>query len=178
MNQPHSLAFALLLGLLPAAGCRDNAAAAPALANPAVHSAIVGARNSGQIEQSALAADVTLGADDLTRIENIMSGSLAMSGPSPETSGAGGQVVFLVSWGRIRLDKSCRDSTSDERGVETLATLALPPGLSGRVVEFGIAKADRNRNRGESPRALRSANRRTKTLPSPFMDGEQLLDVF
>jgi aryl-alcohol dehydrogenase-like predicted oxidoreductase len=54
------------------------------LANPAVHSAIVGARNSEHIEQSALAADVTLNADDLTRIENIMSGSLAMSGPSPE----------------------------------------------------------------------------------------------
>jgi aryl-alcohol dehydrogenase-like predicted oxidoreductase len=54
------------------------------LANPAVHSAIVGARNPAQIEQSALAADVTLRADDLTRIESIMSSSLAMSGPSPE----------------------------------------------------------------------------------------------
>ncbi|MGZ4201386.1 MAG: aldo/keto reductase [Thermoleophilaceae bacterium] len=54
------------------------------LANPAVHSAIVGARNAGQIEQTAPAADVGLGADDLERIENIMSGAVAVSGPSPE----------------------------------------------------------------------------------------------
>jgi aryl-alcohol dehydrogenase-like predicted oxidoreductase len=54
------------------------------LANPAVHSAIVGARNAKQIEQTAPAADVGLGADDLERIENIMSAAVAVSGPSPE----------------------------------------------------------------------------------------------
>jgi aryl-alcohol dehydrogenase-like predicted oxidoreductase len=55
------------------------------LANPAVHVAIVGARNPEQIEQIAPAAEVGLSADDLSRIENIMSGAVAVSGPSPES---------------------------------------------------------------------------------------------
>jgi aryl-alcohol dehydrogenase-like predicted oxidoreductase len=55
------------------------------LANPAVHVAIVGARNPDQIEQSAPAADVELTEDDLNRIENIMAAAVAVSGPSPES---------------------------------------------------------------------------------------------
>ena len=93
-----------------------------------------------------------------------------MRGPSPETSGAGGQVVFFVSWGRILLESSCRDSTKDERGEETLVTLALLPGLSGRVVEFGIAGADRNRNLGESPRALAGVNQWLRRAPKKVLE--------
>ena len=55
------------------------------LANPAVHTAIVGARSPDQIEQTAPAADVELSEDDLDRIENIMAGAVAVSGPSPES---------------------------------------------------------------------------------------------
>jgi aryl-alcohol dehydrogenase-like predicted oxidoreductase len=55
------------------------------LATPGVHTAIVGSRNPDQIEQTAAAADVELSDDDLDRIENIMSGAVAVSGPSPES---------------------------------------------------------------------------------------------
>jgi aryl-alcohol dehydrogenase-like predicted oxidoreductase len=55
------------------------------LATPGVHTAIVGSRNPDQIEQTAAAADVELSDDDLNRIENIMSGAVAVSGPSPES---------------------------------------------------------------------------------------------
>jgi aryl-alcohol dehydrogenase-like predicted oxidoreductase len=54
------------------------------LANPAVHCAIVGARNPGQLEQTAPAGDIALGAEDLDRIEDVMRGAVAVGGPSPE----------------------------------------------------------------------------------------------
>jgi hypothetical protein len=54
------------------------------LANPAVQVAIVGARQPGHIEHAVAAADLELDAADLARIEQIMSGAVAVSGPSPE----------------------------------------------------------------------------------------------
>lgn len=54
------------------------------LANPAVHAAIVGARNSGQIQETAAAGDVGLSATDLERIEEVMRGAVAVGGPRPE----------------------------------------------------------------------------------------------
>lgn len=54
------------------------------LANPAVDVAIVGARNSQQIEQSAPAADVRLAPETLDEIEQIMRDAVPVGGPSPE----------------------------------------------------------------------------------------------
>lgn len=54
------------------------------LANPAVDVAIVGARHPRNIEDSAAAAELVLNDADLAEIERIMTGSVAMSGPSPE----------------------------------------------------------------------------------------------
>ena len=54
------------------------------LANPAVHAAIVGARSPKHIEDSIAAAELDLSEADLERIDEIMAGSLAMSGPHPE----------------------------------------------------------------------------------------------
>ena len=54
------------------------------LANPAVHAAIVGARSPKHIEDSIAAAELELSEADLERIDEIMAGSLAMSGPHPE----------------------------------------------------------------------------------------------
>jgi aryl-alcohol dehydrogenase-like predicted oxidoreductase len=55
-----------------------------ALANPAVHVAIVGARNPQQVVQNAPAAEFALDSDELTRIDNIMEGAVAVGGPTPE----------------------------------------------------------------------------------------------
>jgi aryl-alcohol dehydrogenase-like predicted oxidoreductase len=55
------------------------------LANPAVHVAIVGARRPGHIEDSVGAAEIELTAADLDEIEGIMTGAVAVAGPSPET---------------------------------------------------------------------------------------------
>jgi hypothetical protein len=54
------------------------------LAHPAVHVAIVGARRAEHIEASALAADIELTPVDLAEIEQIMSGAVAVGGPTPE----------------------------------------------------------------------------------------------
>jgi aryl-alcohol dehydrogenase-like predicted oxidoreductase len=54
------------------------------LANPAVQVAIVGARHPQHIEQSVTAAEVSLSQADLEQIEQIMAGSVPLSGPSPE----------------------------------------------------------------------------------------------
>jgi aryl-alcohol dehydrogenase-like predicted oxidoreductase len=54
------------------------------LANPAVHAAIVGARHPAHIEDSVAAAELSLGEADLERVERIMAGSIAISGPHPE----------------------------------------------------------------------------------------------
>jgi aryl-alcohol dehydrogenase-like predicted oxidoreductase len=54
------------------------------LANPAVEVAIVGARNPRHIEDSIGAAGLALSEADLEQVDRIMSGSVALSGPSPE----------------------------------------------------------------------------------------------
>jgi aryl-alcohol dehydrogenase-like predicted oxidoreductase len=55
-----------------------------ALANPAVHVAIVGARSPGHVEDSVAAATLHLSAADLEEIDRIVAGSVQLSGPSPE----------------------------------------------------------------------------------------------
>jgi aryl-alcohol dehydrogenase-like predicted oxidoreductase len=55
-----------------------------ALANPAVQVAIVGARSPRHIGDSVAAAEVRLSQGDLERIDRIVSGAVALSGPSPE----------------------------------------------------------------------------------------------
>jgi len=55
------------------------------LANPAVHVAIVGARQARHVEDSLAAADITLSAADLTEIDTIMATAVAATGPSPES---------------------------------------------------------------------------------------------
>jgi aryl-alcohol dehydrogenase-like predicted oxidoreductase len=54
------------------------------LANPAVHVAIVGAREAGHIEDSLGAADISLTESDLDEIEIIMNDATPVAGPSPE----------------------------------------------------------------------------------------------
>ncbi len=54
------------------------------IAHPAVHAAIVGARDEGQIEGTAPAGDVHLGEDDLREIESIVAGAVGVGGPTPE----------------------------------------------------------------------------------------------
>ena len=55
-----------------------------ALANPAVHVAIVGARSPKHVEDSVGAAELRLSEADLEQIDRIMAGSVPLSGPSPE----------------------------------------------------------------------------------------------
>lgn len=55
-----------------------------ALANPAVHVAIVGARRPAHIEDSVAAAELSLTDADLEQIGRIMADSVPMSGPHPE----------------------------------------------------------------------------------------------
>jgi len=54
------------------------------LASPAVDVAIVGARRPSHIEEAVAAAGISLSETDLERIEEIMAGSVAIGGPSPE----------------------------------------------------------------------------------------------
>jgi len=54
------------------------------LVNPAVHVAIVGARQVGHIEDSIRAVDISLTDIDLDKIETIMDGAAPVAGPSPE----------------------------------------------------------------------------------------------
>ena len=55
-----------------------------ALANPAVHAAIVGARSPRHIEDSVAAAELRLSQGELEQIDRIVSGAVPLSGPSPE----------------------------------------------------------------------------------------------
>ncbi len=55
-----------------------------ALAHPAVHVAIVGARNLQQIEQTAPAATWHLTAGELEEINVLMRGAVPVGGPTPE----------------------------------------------------------------------------------------------
>jgi aryl-alcohol dehydrogenase-like predicted oxidoreductase len=54
------------------------------LANPAVHVAIVGARQANHVQDSLAAADVSLSDADLDTIDTIMSFGAQVAGPSPE----------------------------------------------------------------------------------------------
>jgi aryl-alcohol dehydrogenase-like predicted oxidoreductase len=56
-----------------------------ALANPAVHVAIVGTRNPSHIEDAIAAADLELDPSVLRRIEDIISDEVRVGGPSPES---------------------------------------------------------------------------------------------
>jgi aryl-alcohol dehydrogenase-like predicted oxidoreductase len=54
------------------------------LANPAVHVAIVGARQSSHVEESLRAAEVSLTDADLDELDKLMIHATPVSGPSPE----------------------------------------------------------------------------------------------
>ena len=54
------------------------------LANPAVHVAIVGARQVGHVQDSLGAAEISLTALDLDEIDHIMADAAPVAGPSPE----------------------------------------------------------------------------------------------
>jgi aryl-alcohol dehydrogenase-like predicted oxidoreductase len=54
------------------------------LANPAVHVAIVGARQPHHVKDSLAAADVSLSEADLAAIDKIMAPATPVAGPSPE----------------------------------------------------------------------------------------------
>lgn len=54
------------------------------LTHPAVHVAIVGARDPRHLDQSVEAAELSLGPDDLAEIDAIMTAATPMAGPSPE----------------------------------------------------------------------------------------------
>jgi aryl-alcohol dehydrogenase-like predicted oxidoreductase len=55
------------------------------LAHPAVHVAIVGSRWACHVDDGVGALDLRLDADDLARIDAVMSGAVAVAGPTPET---------------------------------------------------------------------------------------------
>jgi aryl-alcohol dehydrogenase-like predicted oxidoreductase len=59
------------------------------LANPAVQVAIVGTRSQGHIEDAVAAAALHLSEADLERIDELMAGTVPLSGPSPEMMPAG-----------------------------------------------------------------------------------------
>jgi aryl-alcohol dehydrogenase-like predicted oxidoreductase len=82
----HNLATVRALEIF--AACLDitvsQLAIAWTLSNPAVHVAIVGARQPGHVEESVLAADVSLTEADLDQIDKIIMSATPVSGPSPE----------------------------------------------------------------------------------------------
>ena len=55
------------------------------LANPAVHVAIVGTRNSKHIEDAIAAAEIKLDVSAMRRIEDIVSDEVRVGGPTPES---------------------------------------------------------------------------------------------
>ena len=55
------------------------------LARPGVDVAIVGSRRAPHIEDSLAALDLRLSGEDLAAIDRIMTGAVAVSGPSPES---------------------------------------------------------------------------------------------
>jgi aryl-alcohol dehydrogenase-like predicted oxidoreductase len=54
------------------------------LANPAVDVAIVGSRHASHIEDSVGALEMRLSYEEMTEIDSVMSGAVAVAGPSPE----------------------------------------------------------------------------------------------
>jgi aryl-alcohol dehydrogenase-like predicted oxidoreductase len=54
------------------------------LANPAVDVAIVGSRHASHIEDSVGALEMRLSSEEMTEIDSVMSGAVAVAGPSPE----------------------------------------------------------------------------------------------
>jgi aryl-alcohol dehydrogenase-like predicted oxidoreductase len=54
------------------------------LANPAVDVAIVGAQRPQHIDDAVAASELHLGDDELARIDHIMTGAMAFTGPSPD----------------------------------------------------------------------------------------------
>lgn len=59
-------------------------AVAWAIAHPAVHVAIVGARRASQLDGTVPAADIALSEQDREEIDRILSGAVPVTGPSPE----------------------------------------------------------------------------------------------
>jgi aryl-alcohol dehydrogenase-like predicted oxidoreductase len=55
------------------------------LANPAVHVAIVGARQAKHVEDSLAAADISLSNADLAEIDKIMASATPVGGATPES---------------------------------------------------------------------------------------------
>jgi aryl-alcohol dehydrogenase-like predicted oxidoreductase len=54
-------------------------------ANPAVHVAIVGTRDTGHVDEALAAADIDVDQARMQRIDEIMRGAVPVAGPSPET---------------------------------------------------------------------------------------------
>jgi aryl-alcohol dehydrogenase-like predicted oxidoreductase len=55
------------------------------LANPAVHTAIVGTRSPDHIDDAIAAADLDLGTDVLRQIDGILTGAAPAAGPTPDS---------------------------------------------------------------------------------------------
>jgi aryl-alcohol dehydrogenase-like predicted oxidoreductase len=55
------------------------------LANPNVHTAIVGTRNPGHTDDAIAAADLNLGADVLAQIDRILTAAAPTGGPTPDS---------------------------------------------------------------------------------------------
>ncbi len=82
----HNLAVVRALEKFAAEGGMtvSQLAIAWTLANPAVHVAIVGARQANHVQDSLAAADISLSNTDVTAIDKIMASATPVAGPSPE----------------------------------------------------------------------------------------------
>ncbi|HEX4100150.1 MAG TPA: aldo/keto reductase [Pseudonocardiaceae bacterium] len=82
----HNLAVVRALESFAAEGGMtvSQLAIAWTLANPAVHVAIVGARQPNHVQDSLAAADISLSNDDLAAIDKIMASATPVDGPTPE----------------------------------------------------------------------------------------------
>jgi aryl-alcohol dehydrogenase-like predicted oxidoreductase len=83
----HNLAVVRALEKFAAEGGMtvSQLAIAWTLANPAVHVAIVGARQANHVQDSLAAADISLSNTDLAEIDKIMASATPVAGPSPES---------------------------------------------------------------------------------------------
>ncbi len=83
----HNLAVVRALEKFAAEGGMtvSQLAIAWTLANPAVHVAIVGARQANHVQDSLAAADISLSNTDLAAIDKIMASATPVAGPSPES---------------------------------------------------------------------------------------------
>jgi aryl-alcohol dehydrogenase-like predicted oxidoreductase len=83
----HNLAVVRALEKFAAEGGTtvSQLAIAWTLANPAVHVAIVGARQANHVQDSLAAADISLSNTDLAAIDKIMASATPVAGPSPES---------------------------------------------------------------------------------------------